>query len=236
MPENPILLIGGTSGIGQALRDRLLDAGREVICASRSAGELPSRPGLTAQRYDATDPSAELDIPDRLGGLVYLPGSILLKPFAQLSDEDVLADFELNVLGAVRVLRQCISALKRSDTPPAGVVLVSTVAVQTGMRFHASVASAKGAVEGLTRALAAEFAPRVRVNAVALSLTDTPLAQRLLSSDQRRQAADQRHPLQRVGQPDDPAAAIAWLLSADASWTTGHILAIDGGIGSLRLF
>jgi NAD(P)-dependent dehydrogenase (short-subunit alcohol dehydrogenase family) len=171
-------------------------------------------------------------LPERVHALAYCPGSIRLKPFERLSDEDFRADFELNLLGAVRTVRGLLPALRRAGN--ASVVLFSTVAVNAGMPFHASVAAAKGAVEGLARALAAELAPAVRVNVVAPSLTDTPLAGRLLGSQAKRDQAAARHPLGRVGQPDDAAAAAAYLLSDAAGWVSGQVLGVDGGLGALR--
>jgi 3-oxoacyl-[acyl-carrier protein] reductase len=153
----------------------------------------------------------------------------------RLSIDDFLADFNLNLLGAVKVIQGCLTRLKKSPTG-SSIVMFSTVAVKTGMAFHASVASAKGAVEGLTRALAAEFAPRIRVNAIAPSLTDTPLAENLLAGEDRRRAAAERHPLKRVGHPREIAQLAVHLLSDSGSWITGQILHVDGGMGSLRVF
>lgn len=167
--------------------------------------------------------------------MAYCPGSIRLRPFGRLKEEDFLEDFRLNVLGAVKTVRACLPALKKAKNG-GGIVLFSTVAVQTGMPFHASVASAKGAVEGLTRSLAAELAPRIRVNAVAPSLTDTPLAKNILSDEDRRKAAAERHPLKRFGSAEDIAAAACFLLGASASWITGQVIGADGGMGTIRLF
>lgn len=166
-------------------------------------------------------------------GLAYFPGTITLRPFHLLRRRDFLHDLELNYLGSVTTLQRHLPQLK--SVPSAAVVLMSSVAVQTGMPFHASIAGAKGAIEGLTRALAAELAPRIRVNAVAPSLTDTSLSQSLLNQSAKRQAAASRHPLQRVGQADDIAAAVHFLLSDQSSWITGQVLAVDGGLSRIRL-
>jgi NAD(P)-dependent dehydrogenase (short-subunit alcohol dehydrogenase family) len=185
--------------------------------------------------WDATAGDFPKDqLPDALEGLVYCPGSIRLQPFHRLRDEDFSADFELNLLGAVRVLRAALPCLKAVER--GSVVLFSTVAVATGMPMHASIAAAKGAVEGLTRSLAAELAPAIRVNAIAPSLTDTPLAAGLLRTERQRAAAAERHPLGRIGQPSDLAAAARFLLSDEAGWVTGQVLHVDGGMGRLRRF
>jgi NAD(P)-dependent dehydrogenase (short-subunit alcohol dehydrogenase family) len=220
----PILLVGGNSGIGAALAERLRARGAELITAHRSG--TPSF-DATAENPDFPDPGGPL------GGLVYLPGSINLKPFQSLKPADFEEDFRINVLGAVKTLQHYQKALKEAGD--ASVLLFSTVAVGTGMPFHASVASAKGAVEGLVRSLAAEWAPKVRVNAIAPSLTDTPLATRLLRNDKQREAGDQRHPMQRIGQPEDVANLADFLLNPANGWITGQVWNADGGMGAVRV-
>ena len=158
-----------------------------------------------------------------------------MRPFHRLKESDFLADLQINLLGAVKAIQACLPGLKKAENP-SSIVLFSTVAVGTGMPFHASIASAKGALEGLTRSLAAEFAPKIRVNAVAPSLTDTNLAKTLLSDDGKRSAAADRHPLKRFGTPGDIAAAATFLLEDASSWITGQVMAVDGGMGSLRTF
>jgi NAD(P)-dependent dehydrogenase (short-subunit alcohol dehydrogenase family) len=227
-----ILVVGGSRGIGRALIRSLRSEGHAIINWSRTPPETGPDGELHDQQVDVSDP-ATIPVPEGvLDGLVYCPGSINLKPFGRLTDDDLQADLQVNLLGAVRVLRSALPALKRSSK--ASVVLFSTVAVQTGMPLHASIAAAKGAVEGLTRSLAAEWAPAIRVNAIAPSLTDTTLAERILSSPERREASAQRHPLKRIGNVEDIAAAAAYLLSDASAWMTGQILHVDGGLGSLR--
>ena len=228
------LIIGGTSGIGKALVNKLLEnTDHRVTVLSRNADSSADRDRLRHVRGDATSNELPADaLPDILHGLAYCPGSINLKPFRSLGIDQFQEDFDINVLGAVRVLQATHKALRKSRT--GSVVFFSTVAVQTGMPYHASVAAAKGAVEGLTRSLAAEFAPHIRFNCLAPSLTDTPLAERLLATDDKREASAKRHPLQRVGRPEDIAELAAYLLSDKSSWITGQVIGIDGGLGSLK--
>jgi len=171
------------------------------------------------------------ELPDELGGLVYCPGSIDLKPLRSTRVEDLRTAFEINAVGAFRAVQACADRLKK--VPGSGVVLFSTVAVQRGMAFHTGVAAAKGAVEGLARAFAAELAPTVRVNCIAPSLTRTSLAEKLLASPEREKASADRHPMKRVGEAEDIAAMAAFLLSADASWITGQVFGVDGGMSAI---
>lgn len=222
-----IVIIGASSGIGQEVSTRLRASGANTLTASRH----PS----ADVAWDATDAGADLStvLPEQLNGLVYCPGSINLKPFSRLSDQDFLQDFELNVMGAIRAIRQAIPALKRSGN--ASVVLYSTVAAKAGMNFHASVATSKRALEGLALSLAAEFAgSNIRFNVIAPSLTDTPLAANLLSSPEKLEASSKRHPLGRIGTAGDMAGATLFLLSDESAWMTGQVLAVDGGLSSIK--
>lgn len=236
MEERNVFVMGGSSGIGLALVKMLTEKDYTVFAGSRSVGGLAEVPGAKHLSIDVEADEFELEaMPDVLHGLVYCPGTIVLKPFQRLSTEDFVQDYRINLIGAVRTIQACLKRLKKS-TSGASIVLFSTVAVKAGMPFHASVASAKGAVEGLTRSLAAELAPRIRVNAIAPSLTDTPLAQALLSTDEKRKASADRHPLKRVGTAGDIAGLAAHLLSDSGAWTTGQVIQVDGGMSSLRLF
>ena len=230
------LVIGGSSGIGIEITRQLASQGGEVHVVSRNGDAVAGLKGVRHHTLNVTkDAFPDSIIPDRLAGLVYCPGSIRLRPFNRLSEAEFKEDMAINFLGAVKTIQAVIAPL-RKNRPGSSIVLFSTVAVQSGMPFHASIASAKGAVEGLTRSLAAELAPKIRVNAVAPSLTDTPLAAPLISTEDRRSAAAQRHPLKRIGTPRDIAATVCFLLSDRASWITGQVLAVDGGMGALRVF
>lgn len=224
------LVIGGGSGIGKQVVHDLVEKGHQVIAASRNieAATLPE--GVQQQQYNVLA-EEELHLPDTLAGLVYCPGSINLKPFERFSLEQMREELEINYLGAVKVLQQAIKPLKAGK---GSVVLFSTVAVQTGMAFHASISGAKGAVEGLTRSLAAEYAPFIRFNAIAPSLTDTPLAASLLNNDKKREANTNRHPLKKIGTPSDISKAVMYLLTEDSSWVTGQVLQVDGGMSAVR--
>jgi 3-oxoacyl-[acyl-carrier protein] reductase len=232
MPERTYLLVGCNSGIGLASARLLRERGDTVVAAARQAGVLGEL-GIAVQPLDLEEPE-RLELPAVLDGLVYFPGTITLKPFHRLSAADLRADFEVNCVGAARVIQAALPALKAAGH--ASVVLFSSVAVAQGMGFHASVAAAKGAVEALGRSLAAELAPAIRVNMIAPSLTDTPLAGTLLNSDNKRAAAAKRHPLERVGEPQEVAELVGLLLGDASRFMTGQVLRPDGGLSSIRTF
>ncbi|MAH59330.1 MAG: oxidoreductase [Flavobacteriaceae bacterium] len=224
-----ILLIGGSTGIGLATAKLLIES-HEVFIASRSSDSLT---GLDIHHlpFDVTtDDLSTLEIPDELSGFVYCPGSINLRPFKGLKPEAFEVDFQINVMGFVKSLQAVLPKL----TANSSVVLYSTVAVKVGMPFHASVAASKGALEGLGKSLAAELAPKTRVNVIAPSITNTPLADRFLNNEAKMEKSAQRHPLKRVGQADDIAALTRFLLSDESSWMTGQILGLDGGMSTLN--
>lgn len=167
-----------------------------------------------------------------LHGLVYFPGTINLKPFHRLKPEEFTTDFTLNSLGAVAFTQSYLNNLKSAES--ASVVFISTVAVGVGLPFHSSISMAKGAIEGLTKALAAEYAPSIRVNCVAPSLVNTPLGEKFLSTPEKVESMQKRNPMNRVGTATDIANAISFLLNEESSWVTGQIIAVDGGMSTLK--
>ena len=229
MANRNILVVGGSSGIGLEVVKALHAQKENVWVWSRTTKELENIAGITHHAVDVLgDEELPADqLPDELTGLVYCPGSIKLKPFRSFDPKDFRDEFEINVVGAVRCLQAAERKLKKGN---GSVVLFSTVAVQRGLTFHSAISAAKGALEGLTRALAAEWAPKVRVNAIAPSLTDTPLAENLLASEDKRKASADRHPLKRVGQPEEIAAMTTFLLGPSAAFMTGQVIGMDGGM------
>ncbi|MBX2963651.1 MAG: SDR family oxidoreductase [Cyclobacteriaceae bacterium] len=230
MATKNYVLIGGSYGIGASLAD-VLSKENNVFVLSRTT---PQHSNSKHIQFDAlTQPIDLTQLPDAIDGLAYLPGTIQLKPFHRFTEDDFLNDFKLNALSAARVIRELLTPLKTAAE--SSIVLFSTVAVQQGMPFHASVAMAKGALEGLTRSLAAELAPKIRVNAIAPSITDTPLASKILSSEDKKKVSGERHPLKRVGEARDIAQAAAYLLTDESSWISGQVIHVDGGLSALRV-
>ena len=227
------LIIGASSGIGKALAEELLNQGHQVIGTHNSNRIEYTNSNLESVHFDVMAEELNFDfIPDELDGLIYCPGAIKLLPFKRLKSEDILSDFQVQVAGAVSVIQNCWPALRNGVDPSR--VLFSTVAVQSGFNFHTQVSMSKGAIEGLTKALAAELAPTLRVNAIAPGLTDTPLASKLLNTSEKKEANAQKHPMKRIGEPEDLANMAAFLLSEKSSWITGQIIHIDGGMSTLN--
>jgi NAD(P)-dependent dehydrogenase (short-subunit alcohol dehydrogenase family) len=224
------LIIGASSGIGKALATTLISNNEKVISISRTQPDIS---GIEHYTYDVLSNEEFPKITDAIDGIVYCPGSINLKPFRGLKKQDFLNELELNVLGAIKCIQAYTANFSQSKL--ASIVLFSTVAVQTGMNFHSSVAVSKGAIEGLTKALAAEFSPKIRVNCIAPSLTQTPLADKLINTPEKLEASNNRHPLKRIGTADDIANAAEFLLSEKGSWVTGQIIHVDGGMSTLKV-
>tara|TARA_B100000508_G_C11465858_1_gene282461 strand:+ start:183 stop:860 length:678 start_codon:yes stop_codon:yes gene_type:complete len=220
------LVVGGSGGIGKAIIKQLPNED-EIINISRREPEIDRK--ITHYGMDVLND----DLPEIEGinSIIYCPGSINLKPINSLKLEDFQNDFNINVLGAVRVIKAYHRDLKRND---GSIVMFSTVASKMGMSFHSSVAAAKSGVEGLAKSLAAELAPKVRVNVVAPTVTDTPLAEHLLRNEKSQESTKDRHPLKRYLQPNEIASMATYLVSDQAKGMTGQIIGIDAGIGSVR--
>lgn len=233
MQDKHYVVVGGSHGIGKGIVDRLLRGGARVTVLSRTFDPANQVDGLTHVPTDVVrDEIDPASLPDSIAGLAYCPGSINLGPLRLLKPEAMVDDFQLNAVGAVKCLQAALPAMKAVES--SSMVMFSTVAVAQGMPMHVSVAAAKGAVEGLTRALAAELAPAVRVNCIAPALTATPLSERFLASDQKRTAMAERYPLKRYGEVEDIASMAEFLLGPQASWITGQVFPVDGGMSSVR--
>jgi NAD(P)-dependent dehydrogenase (short-subunit alcohol dehydrogenase family) len=228
------LIIGASSGIGASLAKQLIAEGHQVYGTFHKTTIPPSEGRTKWQSLNVLDENPDFSfLPDVIDGLVYCPGAVSLKPFTRIKPDDFVSDYRLQVIGAVKVIQACLPKMK--NTAQASIVLFSTVAVQTGFNFHSLVSSSKGAVEGLTSALAAEFAPKIRVNCIAPSITDTPLAAALLNTEEKKEANAQRHPLKKIGRPEDLANLASFLLSEKSSWITGQVIHADGGMSNLKV-
>tara|TARA_B100000941_G_C28500816_1_gene554074 strand:- start:218 stop:913 length:696 start_codon:yes stop_codon:yes gene_type:complete len=226
-----ILIVGGSRGIGYSTTKLLCD-NHNVFVASRTNENL-SNLNCKHIYFDVnSEDIIDTQLPESIDGLVYCPGSINLKPFKNLKTEDFINDFNINVIGAVKILQSVIDKLRYSQSP--SVVLFSTVAVKIGMPFHSSVSSAKAAVEGLTKSLAAEFAPKIRFNCISLSLVKTELADKFLNTDLKIEKAEQRHPLKSIGNVNDIAFLVEYLLTEKSKWMSGQIIGLDGGLSNLK--
>ncbi len=235
-----VLIYGGSGGIGAATARLLHSRGYSLHLVGRNESRLSAIAAELEATYTAGDVTdsglfarVAADAGDALDGLVYAVGTITLRPLPRLIAADFLEDFRVNALGAALAVQAALPALAKANGN-ASVVLFSSVAALQGFAAHASIGMAKGAVAGLTLSLAAELAPKVRVNAIAPSLTRTPLGDSIVSSDQVAAALAKLHPLQRLGTAEDSAALAAFLLSADASWMTGQVIGVDGGRATLH--
>lgn len=225
------VIVGGSKGIGLEITKQLYN-NNKVYVLSRTAEDLAGL-NITHIPFDVTVDQLDLDVlPEVIDQFVYCPGSINLKPILNLKQDSFQSDMEINFFAMVNLFQAILPRLKKSSQ--ASVLFFSTVAVSVGMPFHASIAAAKGAVEGFTRSIAAELAPGIRVNAIAPSLTQTSLADKFLNNDRKLDAAKSRNPLQQIGDPKKIAATAVHLLSDDASWITGQIIHIDGGMSTLK--
>ena len=234
------LIMGANGGIGEALALRLHEQGHSIVATMRQpdqasanlhSANIDIRPAdvTNMQTLEAALSDFTQDKP--LSGFVYCIGSIDLMPLKAAKDEHYLKSYEINVLGALRALKILEKSLKAGK---GSVVLFSSIAVQQGFTNHTVISTAKGAIEGLTKALAAEWAGQVRVNCIAPSLTDTAIAKPLTSSPQMREAIEKMHPISRLGAPDDVASLAEFLLGPQSGWITGQIMHVDGGRSTLK--
>lgn len=237
-----ILIYGGDGGIGSAMA-RLLHAkghvlhlvGRDETRLSALAGELNATFTVGDVCDDELFKRVMMDVGDALDGLVYAVGTINLKSIVRLTEADFVRDMRINAIGAALAVQAAVPALKKTSRNTASVLLFSSIAARQGFALHASIGMAKAAVNGLTVSLAAELAPKIRVNAIAPSLTQTPLAAGLLANQTTANAIAAAHPLPRLGTADDMASMGVFLMSNEADWVTGQIFAIDGGRSTLAL-
>ena len=223
-----IVIIGGTKGIGKAIVSEVVD-NNNVVCLSRNQTDF-SHDNYTFHNFDALVD----DYPDfeSVDCLIYCPGSINLKPISTLSLDDFRNDFELNVIGAVRAIKKYLNLLKKSGS--ASILLFSTVATKLGMPYHASVSVAKSGIDGLVKTLGSELAPKVRINAIAPTITNTELASKILRNDKVIENMVERHPLKKILSPNEVAKMASFLISEDASSISGQIFNMDAGIVSFK--
>lgn len=226
------VIIGASSGIGLALAQQLVSEGHKVIGTYNNTPP-PTASQIEFHSLDIRSETVDFSfLPTIIDGLAYCPGLVNLKPFSRITPAQFVEDYQLQVIGAVKCIQAALPGLKAATQ--SAIVLFSTVAVQTGFNFHSLVSASKGAIEGLTRALSAELAPRIRVNAIAPSITDTPLVKALMNSPEKRESHAQRHPLKRFATAQDVARVAQFLLTEQSSLMTGQILQADGGISVVR--
>ena len=233
MTDAKYVIVGGSKGIGRAMVERLASDGQQVVVMSRTAGDVASLSGVEHISVDVTADEITKDmLPENIAGLAYCPGSLNLKSFRGLDADTFRQDFEVNVVGAVKVIQAALTGLKSAGS--ASILMFSTVAVSQGLRSHATIASAKGAVEGLAKTLACELAPKVRVNVIAPALTDTPLTGCFFENPAKAKSLGEMYALKRTGTVDDIAEMGCLLLSEKSSWITGQVIGVDGGMSTVR--
>lgn len=230
------VIAGGSRGIGRRLAERLISRGAHVTVVSRTSNGVAELENVTHIPHDFSTPGLDHSkLPEQIDSVAYLPGSINLKPISRLSLEDFSEDLQLNLLGAVELIKACLPGLKRSTFESKSILLFSTVATRLGMPFHASTVASKSAIEGLTKSLAAELSPQIRVNCIAPGMTKTDLSNSFITTSDKEEALAKKYPLKRLGSIEDISGAATFLMSEDSDWLTGQIISVDGGLSTLRL-
>lgn len=233
MSDGKFVVAGGSSGIGLGIVKQLVAEGKDVVVLSRTSESLSGLDRVTHVQVDLSSDEVTTEmLPDVIDGMAYCPGTLNLSSFRRLTPEVFRSDFELNVVGAVKVIQAASKALKAAEL--SSILMFSTVAVGQGMAAHASIAASKGAIEGLTRSLASELGPKVRVNCIAPALTDTPLTGKFFSDPDKVAAMGAKYALGRTGTVEDLAEMACFLLGEKASWVTGQVIGVDGGMSSVR--
>ena len=234
-----ILIFGGTGAIGKSLAKKIKEDGNYPIIISRNADELKDLADDIKCQYSVCDvlnfdqiQEISKTYGDDVYGVAYCVGSINLKPLKITKDEDFIDSFKINTLGAINVIKSNMSSLLKNN---GSILMFSTIAVKQGFVNHAIVSSSKGAIEALTLSLAAEFAPKMRVNCIAPSLTNSKMSQKLVSNETIKKAIENMHPIPKIGIGEDFSEIANFLLSEKNNWITGQILHIDGGRSTLRL-
>ncbi len=239
MSEKRILVFGGSGSIGKALAKKLKENKYLPVLISRNEDELKLLSENIGCEYRACDilddnqlQNIANEFKDSIFGIAYCVGSINLKPLKLTTDEDFIESFKINTLGAINCIKLNQESLASNN---GSILLFSTVAVKQGFTNHTVISTAKGAIEGLTLSLAAEFAPKIKVNCIAPSLTDAKMTQKLVNNDNIRKAIENMHPLPKIGSGDDFSDIGSFLLSEKNNWITGQIFNIDGGRSTLRI-
>ena len=226
---NKIVIVGGSRGIGKEIINQLVDDNM-IINLSRNKPELTH---TNLSHYNIDILTSDLPDLEDVSSVIYCPGSINLKPIGRISLDEFREDFEINVVGAVKIIQKYLPSLKKSTN--ASILLFSTVATKLGMPYHSTVAASKSAIDGLVKTLGAELAPKIRVNAIAPTITKTDLASKLLRNEKVIENMIERHPLKKILMPEEVAKMAKFLISTDASSISGQIFNLDAGIVSFKL-
>ena len=237
MSNKNIFVFGGTGSIGKSLSKKLKSNNYDPIIISRNKTELKQLSEEIGCEYKVCDvldfdkvKSISEEYKDRLCGIAFCVGSINLKPLKMTKDEDFIDSFKINTLSAVNAIKFNQETLAKNT---GSILLYSTIAVKQGFTNHTIVSTAKGAIEGLTLSLAAEFAPKIRVNCIAPSLTNSKISQPLLKNIIMAEGIAKAHPMKRIGEGKDVAAMAKFLLTEESSWITGQIIGVNGGRSSI---